>query len=77
MRINILAGIQIFISILIILSVLLQQRGQGVGSLFGGSSVGGGGEFYRSRRGMEKFLFYFTIILGCLLIVTSFLYLFI
>ncbi len=77
MRQNILAGIQILISVILIISVLLQQRGSGVGTLFGGSGAGGGGEFYRARRGVEKFLYYLTITLGCFLIVTSLLYLYI
>jgi protein translocase SecG subunit len=77
MRQNILAGIQIAISVLLVISVLLQQRGSGVGTVFGGSGAGGGGEFFRARRGAEKFLFYFTIVLSCFLVVTSLLYLYI
>ncbi len=77
MKANILAGIQIAISLILILAVLLQQRGSGVGSLFGGPGAGGGGEFYRSRRGFEKLLFYLTIVMGCFLVVTSILYLYI
>jgi len=76
-RINILAGVQIFISVIIILSVLLQQRGSGLGSLFGGPGAGSGGEFYRTRRGFEKFLFYLTIVMAVFLIVTSFLFLYV
>lgn len=75
--INVLASIQIVISILLILSVLAQQRGGGTGSILGGSSVASGGEFYRARRGFESFLFYLTMVLGVLLVVTSFLYYFI
>jgi protein translocase SecG subunit len=77
MRENILAGIQIFIAVVLIFTVLLQQRGSGVGSMFGGTGSIGGGEYYRARRGLEKFLFYLTIILGVFLVVTSFLYLYI
>jgi protein translocase SecG subunit len=73
---NILASIQIVISIIIVGSVLIQQRGSGVGSLFGGQSMGGG-EFYRARRGFEKFVFYLTIVMATLLVVSSFLYLYI
>jgi protein translocase SecG subunit len=76
-RINILAGIQIFISVLLIFSVLLQQRGSGIGSLFGGPGAGSGGEFYRTRRGAEKFLFYLTIVMAVFLVITSFLFLYI
>ena len=52
----------IIVSILLIISILLQQRGTGVGGLFGG----GGGEVYRTKRGMEKTLFTLTIILSIL-----------
>lgn len=53
----------IVVSVLLIGAVLLQQRGSGIGTMFGG----GGGEVYRSKRGAEKFLFNLTIILGVLL----------
>lgn len=45
-------------SIVLITTVLLQARGSSVGTMFGG----GGGESYRSRRGLEKTLYYTTII---------------
>lgn len=48
---------QIFLSLLLMTFILLQAKGQGLGSAFGG-----GGEFYRSKRGVEKILFYATII---------------
>ena len=50
---------QIIIAILLIISVILQQRGSQLGIAFGG-----GGESYRSKRGLEKFLFYATIVLA-------------
>ncbi|MFW5719463.1 MAG: preprotein translocase subunit SecG [Candidatus Dojkabacteria bacterium] len=74
---NILAGVQLVISILLILAVLMQQRGTGVGSLFGGPSSIGGGEYFRARRGIEKFLFYSTIILATFLVITSFAFLYV
>lgn len=49
------------ISILLVVSILLQSRGSSVGVMFGG-----GGETYRSKRGIEKFLFYSTVILSVL-----------
>lgn len=57
---------QVLISILLIGAILLQSRGQGLSSSFGG-----GGEFYRSKRGLEKLLFWATIILVCLFALTS------
>lgn len=52
---------QIGVSILLIGAILLQQRGTGLGSSFGGS-----GQFYRSKRGFEKVLFIATIVLAIL-----------
>jgi len=54
---------QIIVSILLILAILLQQRGEALGSAFGGS-----GEFYATRRGIEKKIFWATIILGIIFI---------
>lgn len=65
---KVLLIVQIAISVLLIISILLQQRGSGLSVTFGG---GGGGEFYHSRRGIEKFLFAATITLATLLIVIS------
>lgn len=47
---------QIILSILIIVAVLMQAQGSGLGL------GGGGGESYHTRRGLERVLFYFTII---------------
>ncbi len=49
--------LQIFVALLLIVTVLLQVKGQGTG-LFG-SAEGS----YRTRRGVEKALFQFTIVL--------------
>lgn len=54
--------IQIVLSIILIISILLQSRGSGLSPTFGGQ----GGEFYRSRRGIEKFLYYETILVAIL-----------
>ncbi|MEK7519348.1 MAG: preprotein translocase subunit SecG [Patescibacteria group bacterium] len=54
---------QIIISISLIIVILLQQRGAGLGSAFGG-----GGEFYGTRRGIQQKMFIATIILGTLFI---------
>ena len=47
-------------------AVLLQARGAGLGSTFGGDS-----SVYRSRRGVEKRLFQFTILLAILFVIFS------
>lgn len=55
--------IQIVLSIILIISIILQQRGTGLGGAFGGE-----GNVYRSRRGAEKFLFTATIVIAILFI---------
>lgn len=55
--------IQITVSSLLIVSILLQQRGEALGSAFGG-----GGEFYAARRGLQKKIFWVTIVCGVLFI---------
>jgi preprotein translocase subunit SecG len=57
---------QILVSVALMLSVLLQARGAGLSGTFGGDSA-----VYRSRRGIEKRLFQFTIILGALFVIFS------
>jgi protein translocase SecG subunit len=56
------------ISVLLIVSILLQQREGGLGNMFGG---GGGGESYRTKRGFELFMMNATIVLVVLFIVNS------
>lgn len=63
---NILSITEIVVSLVLIVSVLLQNRAEGLGKLFGG-----GGEVFRTKRGMERFLYYFTIVLTILLCVLS------
>jgi len=58
--------IQIVISILLMAAILLQQRGEGLSSTFGGE-----GGVYFKKRGMEKFLYIATIVLGILFIATA------
>lgn len=59
--------IQIVASILLVIAILLQNRGEGLGGLFGG----GGGEVFRTRRGMENLLYYITIGLAAAIVVLS------
>ncbi|HLD81590.1 MAG TPA: preprotein translocase subunit SecG [Patescibacteria group bacterium] len=53
--------LQIIIAILLIASILLQQRGSGLGASFGGEST-----VFRTKRGVEKSLFQTTIVLSLL-----------
>ncbi len=57
---------QLIVSVALILSVLLQARGAGLGGTFGGDS-----SVYRSRRGVERRLWQFTIVLLALFVVFS------
>ena len=57
--------VQIVIATILVIVILVQVRGQGTG-LFG-SAEGS----YRTRRGIEKLLFQFTIVLIAVFIVTS------
>lgn len=57
---------QIILSVLLIAAILLQARGTGLGSLWGGT-----GESYRSKRGLEKALFIATIVLAALFLLLS------
>ncbi len=59
--------IQIILGILLILVILLQQKGSGLGSSFGGGDL----SFYRTKRGAEKLLFYVTIGLSTTFILLS------
>ncbi len=58
--------LQIVLAIAITVSILLQAQGTGLGSTWGG-----GGETYHTRRGLEKVLYYFTIIAIGLFTITS------
>lgn len=60
-----LAG-QLFVSIVLITLVLLQPGTEGGGGLFGGS-----GETYHTRKGVEKLLYYATIVFLLLFIANS------
>ena len=55
---------QIVVSIALIIAILLQARGVGLSGTFGGDSA-----VYRSRRGVERRLWQFTIVLLVLFVV--------
>lgn len=58
--------IQIILGILLILVIIIQQKGSGLGASFGGNM-----SFYRTKRGAEKLLFYATIGIAVAFIVFS------
>ncbi len=63
---QILFWAEIAIAIILIILVAVQQRGTALGSAFGG-----GGEFYSSRRGIQKKLHYATMVAAALFIILS------
>ena len=57
---------QIIVSVILIVLIAIQQRGTALGSAFGG-----GGEFYSTRRGVQKKILYATIAASALFIILS------
>lgn len=58
---KLITAVQIISAILLIVCILLQQRGVGLGSAFGGE-----GAMYRTKRGVEKGIFIATIVFAVL-----------
>jgi protein translocase SecG subunit len=58
--------LQIIISGSLIVVILMQSKGTGLGTTFGGSS-----QVYRSKRGIEKLFSYLTITLVVLFFIIS------
>ncbi|PIT87682.1 MAG: preprotein translocase subunit SecG [Candidatus Magasanikbacteria bacterium CG10_big_fil_rev_8_21_14_0_10_40_10] len=51
--------LQLILAILLIAVILLQQKGTGLGGVFGGSS-----NIYSTKRGVDKILHYATIVIA-------------
>lgn len=62
--------IQIILSILLVASILLQQRGSSLGGAFGGDNFSSA---FHKRRGAELFLFKLSIGLALLFVFSAFL----
>jgi preprotein translocase subunit SecG len=60
--------IEITLSLLLIIGIVLQQRGASLGGAFGGDNFSS--TFYK-RRGAEKFLFNATIVIAILFVVAA------
>ncbi len=58
--------VQIIVSLALIVGVLLQAKGAGLGGIFGGE-----GGIYKSRRGVERTLFNVTIGLVVIFFIVS------
>lgn len=57
---------QLLISIALIVAILLQTKGSGLGSFLGGE-----GGIYQTRRGVERTLFNLTILLVAIFFIVS------
>ncbi len=55
--------IQIVLSVLLVIAILLQQTGAGLGGAFGADNFSTG---FHTRRGFEKTLFNITVVLAVL-----------
>ena len=62
---------QVVVAALLILTILSQEKGVGLSGTFGG-----GGELYRSKRGIDRFLFILTVVLSVLFIGSSIAFIF-
>ncbi len=66
MKETILNIIQLVLAIVLILTVLLQQKGSGLSGIFGGS-----GNIYSTKRGLDKILHYITIATAAIFFIVS------
>ncbi len=71
---EILPWAQVVLSVALIITILLQQSGAGLGGAFGGSD---GTAINHTRRGAEKIIFQTTIVIAILFALSAFLGLFI
>lgn len=62
---TILSVAQIVLSVLLIVTILLQSKGTGLGGVFGGE-----GNVYRTKRGAERVIFMGTIVIAVLFLGT-------
>jgi protein translocase SecG subunit len=60
--------IQIILSVLLVASILLQQRGSSLGGAFGGDNFSSA---FHKRRGAELFLFKFSVGIAILFVVST------
>lgn len=58
--------VQIILAVLLVLVIIVQQKGTGLGATFGGEF-----SFYRTKRGAERLLFYITVGLSIAFITSS------
>ena len=51
---------QVIVSVILIILILIQERSAGLGTVFGGA----GGTPYQTRRGLEKVIYWATIVMA-------------
>jgi protein translocase SecG subunit len=56
---RVLSLVQLMVGALMVVAILSQNKGTGLSTVFGGS-----GAIHRTKRGLEKWLFYTTIALA-------------
>jgi preprotein translocase subunit SecG len=59
--------VQIIVATALVISILLQARGAGLGSVFGGT-----GTVFKTRRGIERLLFNMTVFFAIFFTIISF-----
>lgn len=64
----VLPYVQIILSVLLVATILLQQRGSSLGGAFGGDNFSAA---FHKRRGSELFLFRFAVILAVLFVLSA------
>jgi len=65
---SVLPIVHIILSVLLIGAILLQRSEAGLGSAFGADGFSAG---FQERRGIEKVIFYGTIVIGCLFAISA------
>ena len=63
---NVLLIAQLLVSVILIFLILIQQRGTALGSAFGQESG-----FYGTLRGVQKKIFWLTVVFGALFIILA------
>jgi preprotein translocase subunit SecG len=58
--------IQVILGLILIGLIILQSKGNSLGGSFGGNM-----SFYSTRRGAEKMMFYLTIVIAAVFLITS------
>ena len=58
--------VQIVLSVVLVVVILIQTKGSGIGGIFGAET-----SVFRTRRGVQKTLFQFTVALAAIFVLVS------